>query len=95
MKNSRRKLTPEFKTKVALAALKNEKSISELAKDFNIHPSQISTWKSELMNNAPSIFGSEKDKKKKRENDEKEVETLYSKIGQLQVEVDFLKKALS
>ena len=95
MKNSRRKLSPEFKTKVALAALKNEKSIGELAKDFNIHPSQISTWKSELMNNASSIFSTGKDKNKKEEVGQQEVETLYSKIGQLQVEVDFLKKALS
>ena len=66
MKNSRRKLTPEFKTKVSLAALKNEKSTGELAKDFNIHPSQISTWKSELMNNASSILVQERIKIKKK-----------------------------
>ena len=78
MKNSRRKLTPEFKTKVALAALKNEKSTGELATDFNIHPSQISTWKSDLINNASSIFSSDKDKKKKGEVNKQELETLYS-----------------
>ncbi|BDD03615.1 transposase [Aureibacter tunicatorum] len=92
---SRRKFTPEFKAKVALAAIKEQKTIAILAQEFDLSPTQINTWKREFLNNASSLFKKNSDRKEATDSLEKEKETLYSKIGQLQVEVDFLKKALS
>jgi transposase len=95
MNKSRRKFTSKFKAKVALAAIKEQKSISELAQEFNLQPVQINAWKKEFTDNATSIFESESNKKDKTEDFEKEKNELYAKIGKLQVDVDFLKNALS
>ncbi|WP_028864194.1 transposase, partial [Psychromonas aquimarina] len=56
MTRKRRNHSPEFKAKVALAAAKGDKTLSELAQQFNLHTNQITTWKQELLNNASSIF---------------------------------------
>ena len=92
---SRRKFTSEFKAKVAISAIKEQKSITELAQKYELHPNQINSWKKEFLNNSSLIFESGSGKEHQEETNEKEKEKLYSKIGQLQVEVDFLKKALS
>lgn len=90
---TRKKFTSKFKTKVVLEALKERMSNQELAKKFNIHPQQISTWKREFMNKAESLFENGKSKSKKSEQEEKE--DMYLKvIGQQKVELDFLKDAL-
>ena len=57
MKRSRKSYTAEFKAKVALAALKGDRTANELATHFEVHPTLISNWKAELLNNAPSLFG--------------------------------------
>lgn len=90
MKKSRRKFSASFKSKVAIEAIKDQKSLQELAVKFELHPNQISSWKREFLENADLAFGS----KSEKENTILETEPLYSKIGQLQVENDFLKKAL-
>ncbi|MDH7448401.1 transposase [Aquimarina sp. 2201CG14-23] len=90
MKKSRRKFSPSFKAKVALEAIKDQLTLQEIASKFDIHPTQISTWKREFIENSSKTFES----KLKADDTDKEKSALYSKIGQLQVENDFLKKVL-
>ena len=89
---TRRKFTAAFKTKVVLEALSERLTLSELAEKHKIHPTQIGTWKKQFLNNASTVFDSGSGKPDK--DPEKESNKLYKKIGQLQIEVDFLKKAL-
>ena len=92
MSNKRKKYNPEFKAKVALAALKNEETTSELAARFGVHPTMIASWKRALLDGAPDIF----DKgQKSRKQTEEHVDELYKQIGRLTVERDFLSKKLS
>jgi len=90
MKKSRRKFSASFKAKVAIEALKEHSSLQELAAKFELHPTQISSWKREFLENADLAFGS----KPEKEDPDSGTGPLYNKIGQLQVENDFLKKAL-
>jgi len=90
MKNNRKKYSAQFKSKVALMALSELKTIPEIAEEFEIHPSLVSKWKAELKNNATNVFS---DKIKNQENQtEKKVDNLYKQVGKLQVENDWLKK---
>jgi transposase len=92
MSKKRSRYSAEFKAKVALAALRNEETISELAARFGIHPTMINNWKRVLLNGAADIF----DKgHKSRKQSEAQVDNLYRQIGQLKVENDFLSKKLS
>jgi transposase len=79
-----------FKTKVVLEALQERETIQEIAKKYDIHPNQISTWKSQFLSGASTVFEKGVDKS----DDEKEKTELYKKVGQLQMENDFLKKVL-
>lgn len=87
----RRKFTSKFKTKVVLEVLSERFTVQELARKHELHPNQISKWKSEFLANAEQVF----DGSGKSETSEEEVEKLYKVIGQQKVEIDFLKKALS
>lgn len=92
MKSTRTKHSPEFKAKVALAAIREEDTIPELSKRFGIHATQIYKWKREFLENAPRAFsgggGDEKTGGSEREDE------LLKKIGELTVERDFLSKGL-
>ncbi|MGO1243508.1 transposase [Sphingobacterium sp. JB170] len=90
MKRERRKFSASFKAKVAIEAIKEKETILELASKYELHPTQINTWKKEFLSNAEAVFTTERsvDKDDSKEKD------LYSKIGELQVQVDFLKKVL-
>ena len=90
-KRTRRKFNPEFKAKVALEAVKNQKTLAELSQHFEVNPVTISKWKTEFLENMSSVFGGEKGKI--QDEDSPEMEKLYAQIGQLKVENDFLKKS--
>jgi transposase-like protein len=87
----RRRHSSEFKAKVALEALKGQKTLNELASEFGVHPVQIAQWKRQLLEGSPSLF--EDGRASRRERDQEQlVEQLYQQIGQLKVEVDWLRK---
>ena len=90
-KTSRRRFTKDFKAKVALEALKEEKTLSELASEHGIHSTQISQWKTELLNNAASLFESSS-KKVSPEQEEEITRPLYEEIGRLKMDNTFLKR---
>jgi len=90
---TRRKHTSKFKFKVVLEALSERFTIQELGRKYDIHPAQITNWKSQFLKNGEEVF-SKKAKNAKTEAEEKE-ERLLKTIGQLKVENDFLKKASS
>ncbi len=91
-KRQRRKLTPEFKAKIAIEALREREPIVELAKRYKVHPNQITAWKRQLLDQSAEGFRSGNDR---RIEDQSElIEHLYQKIGQSQVELDWLKKNL-
>jgi len=92
MVKKRKVHSPEFKAKVALAALKNEETAAQLASRFGVHPTMISTWKRQLLDGAADLF----DKgHKSRKDAEKQTAELFRQIGQLKVENDFLARKLS
>ena len=91
MTRKRRNHSPEFKAKVALAAARGDKTVAELAQQYNLHANQISTWKKELLDNAAMIFASESQLGK---DSAEEMDKLHAKIGQLTMENDFLAKVL-
>jgi transposase len=92
MKRTRRNHAPGFKAKVALAAIKSDKTLAELAEYFDVHPNQISEWKQQLQESAVDVFIGPKHAKKTTEPD---LKVLHAKIGQLTLENDFLEGALS
>ena len=78
-----------FKSKVALEALKEDKTVSELSQEFKLHPTQITKWKTQAVQGLPQLF---EDGRKKRSSPEVDVEALYAQIGKLQSQLEFLKK---
>lgn len=92
MKNVKRKFTSEFKLRVILDALSEKQTLSELSQKYQLHSNQISLWKQDFLNKALKVMQSKQDKVPQDDPEKKE---LYTKIGQLQMEVDFLKKKLS
>jgi transposase len=90
VKRSRRNQTAAFKAKVALAALKGDQTVAELAKRFDVHPNSIVQWKNQLLERAGEVFEGEAPSK----NGAPDVKELHAKIGQQALEIDFLGHAL-
>ena len=90
-KRARRYHTPAFKAKVALAAVKGDKTLAELAQLFDVHPNQITQWKGQLLEGAANVFGQDKSEAKEAGVD---LKALHAKIGELALENDFLEGAL-
>jgi transposase len=89
MKRSRRKFSSAFKAQVAIEALKERKTLAELSKRFDVNSTMISKWKNEFLEKSSAVF-----EKKSDAESEVDPEKLYAKIGQLEIENDFLKKNL-
>ncbi len=90
-KRPRRNHSPAFKAKVALAAVKGEKTLAELAQQFDVHPNQIAQWRAQLLEGASGVFG---EAAKAGAAPAVDVKTLHAKIGELTLENDFLSGAL-
>ena len=90
MERQRKSYSAEFKAKVALAAAKGQKTLSELAEQYGVHVNQISKWKAQLIESASGLFRDGREKKKEQNSIREE--ELYEQIGRLKVELDWLKK---
>ena len=86
----RRNHTPAFKSKVALAAIKGDRTVAELAQQFDVHPNQITQWKNQLLERAAEAFEGSSPKEPPVD-----IKTLHAKIGELALENDFLESALT
>ncbi len=86
----RRKHSPAFKAKVALAVVKGDKTLAELSQEFDLHQNQIIDWKNQLLGNAAEAFGGTG-----KAEPEVDIKALHAKIGQLTLENDFLESALT
>ena len=91
-RRARRNHTSVFKAKVALAALKNDRTMAQLAEQFDVHPNQIATWKDQLLEGAADVF--ERGGSGKSSISEIDIKSLHAKIGELVLENDFLGRAL-
>jgi transposase-like protein len=89
----RRNHTPGFKAKAALAAIKGDRTLAELAEEFDVHPNQITSWKAQLEGGAADVFGPGGGNKTAQPS--VDVKSLHAKIGELTLENDFLEGALS
>jgi transposase len=92
MEKSRRTFTAEFKARVAIEAIKESKTISELAQIYQVHPNLITHWKREFLANAGKVFDSGKAESSEIKKLKKENEELVHQIGQLSVNINWLKK---
>lgn len=91
-KRKRRNHSPSFKAKVAMAAIRGDKTLAEIAQQYDVHPNQIQDWKKRLMTEAEHVF--ENANGSSGHGSEEKVEALHAKIGELTMEKDFLSKAL-
>jgi transposase-like protein len=92
MGNMKKQFSKEFKAKVALEAMKGLKTTAELSSEFSVHPTQINQWKKELKEGLPGLFARGKSADEK--DQEKLVDNLYQRIGQLEMENNWIKKKL-
>ena len=88
-KRSRRNHSPAFKAKVALEALKGQQTVIEIAERFDVHPTQVTQWKVQLLERAAEAFGGDSPK-----SSQPDIKELHAKIGQQALEIDFLAGAL-
>ncbi len=93
MTTIRKTHTTDFKTKVAIAAIKEQKTINELTSEYGVHASQINNWKNKALSIIPEDFSGKSEKE--QENQQGKIDELHRQIGQLVAERDWLKKNLS
>jgi len=92
-KTSRRKFSAEFKSKVCIEAIKEQQTIEALAKKYEVHPTQINTWKKEFVQHSSLVFEKEANGSGTDDKDQL-IQALYAQIGEQKVAIDFLKKKL-
>jgi transposase-like protein len=90
MSSKRKQYSPQFKAKVALEAVRGEKTISELSSQYEVHATMINNWKRQLLEGASSLFEKSKVQQKAEPGEQAQINELYRQIGQLKVERDFL-----
>lgn len=90
MAGTRKQFNSEFKVRVALEAIKGQKTANEIASEYGVHPTQIAQWKKQVLDELPGIF--DRPNSNRAKSEEALIANLYQQIGQLKVEVDFLKK---
>ena len=90
MSRKRRAFTAEFKAKLAVEAIRERQTLAELAAQHQVHPNQITQWKKQLMETLPEVFGRRREQS--AEEYQELVDRLYQQIGQLKVELDWVKK---
>ena len=90
MPRQRRRFSTEFKAKVAIEAIKGQRTVAELAGAYEVHPNQVTQWKKQLLESLPEVFG--RRRQEDRQQQEELTAQLYQQIGQLKVELDWLKK---
>jgi len=88
----RKKHDAAFKAKVAIEAIKEQRTISEIASDYKVHPNQVGQWRKQALEELGDIFSKPKKKKDEKQAAEDLKAQLYQQIGQLKVELDWLKK---
>jgi transposase len=93
MARTRRRFDAAFKAKVALEAIREFKSVSEIAKQFRVHPNQVTMWKKQLQSEAAQVF--ESSSAKGSQGEEPQAAELYEQIGRLKVELEWLKKKVA
>jgi transposase-like protein len=90
MKRQRKQYSADLKAKIAVEAVKGQRTVQEIASHYGIHPTMVTNWKKQLLDGAPEVFST--GKHHEAEADEQQKAELYQQIGKLQVEVDWLKK---
>ncbi len=90
MTQKRRRFTAEFKARVVRAALREDKTLAQLAKEYQVHPNQITEWKRQALEALPEVFS--KRRKQEQHDQQALVDRLYQQIGELQVDVNWMKK---
>ena len=93
--SGRKTYSPDFKAKVALEAVRGKLTVNEIAKQFAVHPNQVGIWKKQLLESIADVFADGRAKRSKSENAEELQAHLYQQIGQLKVELDWLKKKVA
>jgi transposase-like protein len=92
MSKQRRKHSAEFKARVAMEAIKGAKTVQQIAAENELHPTQVTQWKMQMLEAAPGVFARKGERDHEQDQKEREKERLERKVGQLAVEVDWLQK---
>lgn len=90
MTQKRRQFTAAFKSRVARAALREDKTLAQLASEYGVHPNQITEWKRQILEAMPDVFS--RKRKKQQQDNQQLIDRLYQQIGELQVDVNWMKK---
>ena len=93
MAQKRRRFSSEFKARVVRAALREDKTLAQLASEFDVHPNQITEWKRQAIESLPDVFS--RKKKRQQQDNQQLIDRLYQQIGELQVDVNWMKKKSS
>ncbi len=93
-RKTRRKFSADFKAKVAVEAIKERSTIEDIARRFELHPTQITMWKKEFLENASLVFSKETEVSEQKKEQEADAEKLFAQIGRLKMENEWLKKKL-